>query len=67
MKEDPRISGLRRPPAHLRDIEFRPDEHGIRRIIIDGRRPVYMVGNNCFRSRAEALKFIAKVKRNEIS
>lgn len=54
--EDPRISGTRRPPAHLRDVEFRRDEYGIRRILVDGRKPVYEVGGHFFSSRAEAMK-----------
>jgi hypothetical protein len=41
MMEDPRISGTRRPPAHLRDIEFRRDERGVKRILVDGRKPIY--------------------------
>jgi len=54
--EDPRISGTRRPPAHLRDVEFRRDEYGIRRILVDGRRPVWEVAGHYFSTRAEAMR-----------
>lgn len=54
--EDPRISGTRRPPAHLQDKEFKHDEYGIRRILVDGRRPVWEVGGHFFSTRAEAMR-----------
>lgn len=54
--EDPRINGMRRPPAHLRDKEFKPDEYGIRRILIDGKKPVYELGGHIFSTRAEAMR-----------
>lgn len=34
--EDPRISGTRRPPAHLRDVEFRRDEYSVFRLTRPG-------------------------------
>lgn len=54
--EDPRISGTRRPPAHLQDKEFKPDEYGIRRILVDGKKPVYKVGGHIFSTRSEAMR-----------
>ncbi len=54
--EDPRINATRRPPAHLRDVEFRRDENGIRRILVDGQRPIYEKGGKFFPTYAEALK-----------
>ncbi len=54
--EDPRISGTRRPPVHLRDVEFRRDEYGIKRILVDGHRPVWEVAGHIFSTRAEAMR-----------
>lgn len=54
--KDPRINGTRRPPAYLQDKEFKPDGYGIRRILIDGQRPVYELGGHMFSTRTEAAR-----------
>jgi hypothetical protein len=39
---------------HPQDREFRRDEHGIKRTLTDGKKPVWEKGGKYFRSYAEA-------------
>lgn len=54
--EDPRVNGTRRPSAYLRDVEFRRDENGVKRILVDGRKPVYEKNGKYYRTYSEAVR-----------
>lgn len=56
VKTDPRMNGTRRPPSHLRDVEFKRDGRGVKRILVDGRKPIWEKDGKYYRSYAEAYR-----------